>query len=279
MSWQLWNSGEEQVLGHKQDSAGSGIHRHFFYIPHVSFFFLFLPLYSVGYCLECSLPSFTSCNWKYREFTEEYPHSRGTDSDKHQSKSIESTEPAETAGGGLWPHCTDCAWNNRTGHEWQVSKWNKVHRWVPGDINNGSDLQIVLEFSCVFYSTVNRKGVQTEMECCFLFHLQLRGQKSDWNLHHWCLKRVVCKLAYFSMSILIVNTHPSTTQSSAMWQNTFWTKDWNEYRVISVSPSVTFLLKLSYCPAPVLKCHLRLFLQQHIHISIFHSSHFLLFKC
>ena len=36
---------------------------------------------------------------------------------KHESETIKSTEAAETAGGGLWPHCTDWLWNNRAGHE------------------------------------------------------------------------------------------------------------------------------------------------------------------
>lgn len=67
------------------------------------------------------------------------------------------------------------AWNNGAGREWRVSEWNNVHRGVSGGNNNGSELQVVLEFPAEFYEHGTVKGARWRRGAC-LFQLQQRSK-------------------------------------------------------------------------------------------------------
>lgn len=130
MPWQLWNS-EEWDCGPWAQAGLSRVDVEKNFLITLSFclcfFSVFCPSFClvappppIAYCLESSFIAITSCNAGklWRDIRIHAVHTR-TDREacKHESEPIKNTEAAETAGGGLWPHCTDWLWNNRAGHD------------------------------------------------------------------------------------------------------------------------------------------------------------------
>lgn len=73
----------------------------------LSFCLVVLP--SIAHCLESSFASFYILQFKMQGSyggTSAYMQYTHRQVCRHESETIKSTEAAETAGGGLWPHCT-----------------------------------------------------------------------------------------------------------------------------------------------------------------------------